>query len=530
MPQSKVDKSIYSHQVEGVLNALPCGVWCYQSDGTINYVNISLCQMLGKPAADLVGMGILSLVHPDERDALQAFYFMGEGGHGSVEVRMRGADGSWRWYRHRSGGYFTADVNRQRLIVGTVTDVHDDVTERKRADEVLLFGKQEAERANSLKAQFLANMSHEIRTPLGVMIGLTEVLRDADLGEAERRVYLETMANNGKHLLSMVDDILDLSKIDANRLAIDKVAVNPVCIANEIVREFEGKTGKRGLTLTYKPAHDTPTELMGDPVRMRQVLLNVVTNAVKFTREGSVTISSCLTRSPNGELGVDFQVTDTGIGIPESEYERIFDVFVQADGSITRRFGGAGLGLPLARKLAQAMGGDVVLQRSMLGRGSTFVVRFVDARKSNACRMKTLTDKADDAHLAPRGSLAGIRVLSVDDALDNQTLVVYFLTRHGARVETAENGLDGYQKAIESNYDLVLMDIQMPVMDGFTATERLRQDGYAGPILALTAHVSEENRTRCIAAGCSDFLAKPILAATLVEKIRQWVNPLQDVP
>jgi len=399
-----------------------------------------------------------------------------------------------------------------------------DITEKKRAERQMREAKEVAERANELKSSFLANMSHEIRTPLGAMLGFADLLRDPDLSAGERASYLDILTKNGEQLSVIINDILDLSKVEAGHLTLEFLPSSPEAIAKDVVALMTKKARDKALNLDFVKDPSTPEHVVSDPGRVRQVLLNLVTNAVKFTLAGSVQITSSGRVDSKGRQFVDFKVTDTGIGISPEQQERIFGSFVQADGSMTRRFGGTGLGLALSRLLARALGGDVTLESSVLSRGSTFSFTYPDSPERQATTPSTdLTAAALEA-AKRKTSLCGIKVLVVDDSTDNQMLISKFLTAAGAEVSTAVNGLEGSDKALAGDFNLVLMDIQMPVMDGYSAAQRLRERGYAKPIIALTAHALNEARKKALSVGCTDHLTKPINRTALIETVARYAN------
>ncbi len=398
------------------------------------------------------------------------------------------------------------------------------ITERKRAEIAMRAAKEEAERANALKSAFLANMSHEIRTPLGAMIGFAHLLREPGLSLEDRSNYIDILLRNGEQLSVIINDILDLSKVEADYLKFRFVPTNPEAIAADVVSLLRVSANEKGLSLEYVRDGSTPSEVISDPVRVRQVLLNLVNNALKFTDVGSVKIRSFGFENEHGRRVSAFEVTDTGIGISKDQCSRLFEMFVQADGSMTRRFGGTGLGLSLSRKLARSLGGDVVVTASTPKVGSTFLFTFEDRPEK-----RTQDDDDTESLMAPvkavseaERPLEAMKILVVDDSADNRQLVSRFLTKAGAVVATAENGIEGYKKAFEDHYDLVLMDIQMPIMDGYTATQHLRERGYRKPIIALTAHALNEVRRKALSVGCTDHLAKPINPKALIATVARY--------
>lgn len=434
-------------------------------------------------------------------------------------------------YRHvkKDGTVINVQVSTHDLILNgrkarmaAVVDVSEQVRVESQQRELLKnleLAKLEAERANQLKSAFLANMSHEIRTPLGAMLGFADLLRDPGLSRAEHANYLDILTRNGEQLAIIINDILDLSKVEAGHLKLDFTSVEPDTIAAEVISLLRVKSKEKNLALEYVRHESTPKTICSDPTRVRQVLLNLVANAIKFTRFGSVKIVSYGGQAASGRNTACFEVIDTGLGISQEQQGRIFEVFVQGDESMTRRFGGTGLGLALSRRLARALGGDVQVVRSAIDKGSTFLFQIEDqVEKADLSAASDKVESSQELEIR-EDSLKGLRVLVVDDSPDNQQLIWHFLTRHGATVDAADNGMLGFRKALARDYDIVLMDIQMPEMDGYTATQRLRSAGYNKPILALTAHGMTEVRKKCLYVGCTDHLTKPINSKELVSSI-----------
>ncbi|MGO9115072.1 MAG: ATP-binding protein [Thermoguttaceae bacterium] len=406
---------------------------------------------------------------------------------------------------------------------------HDEMEQRviERTAE-LSQAKEAAEAASISKSRFLANMSHEIRTPLNAIIGFTNLLRKngSQFNEADRDDYLETIHTSGQHLLSLINDILDLSKIEADRLEVEQVRCSPHAIISEIVSVLRVKALEKKLALDYRWQSGVPETICTDPARFRQLLMNLVSNAIKFTNAGEVQIRARLVLDQvNPQLVVE--VIDTGVGIAADKFEAIFDPFVQADTSVTRQFGGTGLGLTISRRIAQALGGGIGVS-SEVGKGSTFTVtiatgpldgvRILDAPLADG--MRSQHSQSPDA----LPSLAGVRVLVVEDGSTNRKLIRLVLQRSGAEVTMAENGRIGADLAIKDPFDLILMDMQMPVMDGYTATTLLRQHGLTTPIVALTAHAMKGDQDKCRATGCSGYVTKPIDTDLLVRTVAEMLG------
>ena len=414
------------------------------------------------------------------------------------------------------------------------------VAERDHAETLLRNAKREAESASKAKSEFLANMSHEIRSPMTAILGFTENLLDANLDAQEKKEAVEAVRRNGFHLLTVINDILDLSKIEAGKLDVELLPCSPSQILDEIAATVRSQARAKNLTLAVECSRSLPARILADPTRLRQVLINVAANAVKFTTTGEVrlTASPVSVVAADGESAsasaVQFEISDTGIGMTPAEMSRLFQPFTQADGSVTRRFGGTGLGLAISKRLVELMGGSISLE-SVPGKGTTIRVTMpVGEQSSAASPIGVSANRALPVSpiRSAASSLVSTRILLAEDGPDNQRLIVSILKRAGAEVSVAEDGhrsLELARIATERGmpYDVVLMDMHMPVMDGYTATRLLRENGYAGPVIALTAHAMSDARTECLAAGCSDFVTKPIdrdaLIATIIRHIRQTV-------
>ncbi|MDX2147132.1 MAG: ATP-binding protein [Planctomycetota bacterium] len=397
-----------------------------------------------------------------------------------------------------------------------------DISERKRVEAQLQEAKLSADAANHAKSQFLANMSHEIRTPLGAILGyadlLTEDPPDPDVDRAEVGAMMRVAGN---HLLTVINDILDISKIEAGAMSVDRVEMNleSVLASVDMLRQ---RASQKGVELITTLATPVPARAVGDPTRLRQVLLNIVGNAVKFTERGRIeVIVSCQQQAQSVALQVDIQ--DSGPGMTPDQVERLFKPFSQVDGSLTRRFGGTGLGLAISRRLTELMGGDVRLLESTPGKGSCFRVTVTlgasDSREQAQSKPETERSlsspptRAAEAVARPVGSR--LRVLLAEDGTDNQRLIGHHLRKLGFDTELAGNGRIALRLIAEAAarrvpYDLVITDVQMPELDGLQLAQEARRMGYAGPIIALTAHALAEDRIRCIEAGCDDYESKPI--------------------
>ncbi len=427
------------------------------------------------------------------------------GQRGDAHVEYPGTGGEQKkWYLCRVTKF--PGNNSMRVVVA-----HEDITARKHAEQSADHAKHAADTANQAKSAFLANMSHEIRTPMTAILGYADLLLDPSQAVEERARCVQVIRRNGEHLLSLLNDVLDISKIEANKYAVERVRCDLRHLLADVVALTRVKAIQKGLN--YKVVIDgpVPKEIQTDPLRLKQILVNLIGNAVKFTSNGGVYLRvSCHDRLISSTLHID--VMDTGIGMSPIQIDRLFRPFTQADESTTRKYGGTGLGLVISRRLAQLLGGDITVQ-SKPGDGTCFAV-WVDSGQLGGVRMLPSLDEADLSSPPPPSALLAQsfkgRVLLAEDGEDNQQLISLMLRNVGIEVTLATNGKAAVELASCANFDLILMDMQMPELDGYSATRKLRELKYTKPIVALTANAMADDRSRCIAAGCDDYVAKPI--------------------
>ncbi len=390
----------------------------------------------------------------------------------------------------------------------------------------LATAREAADAASRAKSDFLAMMSHEIRTPLNGVIGLANLLAETALDERQRD-YVESIRHCGDALLDLVSDVMDFSKIEAGRLELESIPFDPRELVRTTIDLFAVRAMAKGLTLDLYVDDDVPPRVRGDPARLRQILVNLLGNALKFTDRGGITLTLASDRS-GPRPGLRFAVADTGIGIPLEAQGRLFREFTQADTSTTRRYGGTGLGLAICKRLVTLMGGSIVLE-SARGAGSTFSFH-VPAQTETELPVSSGTRASDDADLDLRGLTT---VLLVEDNPVNQLIVVTMLENCGANVEVASNGLEAVEQIHRAPFDLVLMDCQMPEMDGFEATRAIRRiptEAGRVPIVALTANAVAGDVERCLEAGMDDYLAKPLRKPELLRALRRWLPVAQLDP
>ncbi len=407
------------------------------------------------------------------------------------------------------------------------------ITQRKRVETELICARVAAEAASRSKSEFLANMSHEIRTPLTAIMGYAELLREDGILERapqSRIEAIDTICNAGQHLMTVINDILDLSKIQADKMTVEHIETPVLQLVTEALGFMRPRALEKDLEISAVLTSPIPDRIYGDPTRLRQVLLNLIGNAVKFTQTGGVKIEVGV-KEQDGKQVLVIDVIDTGPGMTKEQAGRLFSAFNQADESVTRAHGGTGLGLVISQRLAGLMGGSVTLQRTAPGVGSCFrltlnLVAVEGAKVVHDLELVTSAERENPSDVVP--TLKG-RILLAEDGPDNQRLICFHLRRAGAEVVVAENGQAALEllasSAIDNNpFDLLLTDIQMPEMDGYTLTRTLRAQGSSLPIIALTAHAMSEDRAKCLDVGCNDYATKPIDRVHLLRACAKWLN------
>lgn len=496
---------------------------CFEH-GFMAECNASMAKMYGFDSpADLLGIPLHQILIPEDpknREMMTAFIQSG--------YRLQNAESVER-DRHGAICYFMNN------LVGVVHDgklegawgTQRDITEFRELENKLKAAAQEAGEANRNKSRFLANVSHEIRTPLGVILGFADLALDCKDLPKEARGYIQAIRRNGRQLGELLGEVLDMSKIEASQMEIEYIRFALGPFLKEITASMGVSAREKGLRLQIERHGPLPKYVKTDPTKLRQVLVNLLGNAIKFTEHGSVTLSvRMLSEAVAGvPVQLEFSVVDTGIGISDELKERLFQPFVQAEASTSRKYGGTGLGLSLSRELACVLGGSLSLSQSVSGRGSTFVFCVTCGEMESEIVMASMEIPCESEGAC---HLKGKRVLVVEDSEDNQVLISRFLSAAGVNVELACDGREGIEKALSQNFDLVVMDIQMPGIDGHEAARILRASGYTKPIIALTAHAFKEDREKAFASGFNEYLTKPInrsvLLRTLDHKVAQALH------
>ena len=421
-------------------------------------------------------------------------------------------------------------ANQQARLERTRDIVEQEVRERTRE---LKEAQVAALAASRSKSEFLANMSHEIRTPLTAILGFTETLSD-NLKLPENLEATDTIKRNGEHLLGVINDILDLSKVESGKMTIEALRENPVRTLTDVISLVKVKADGAGLALGFEFVGEIPETIQTDPTRLRQILMNLIGNAIKFTEVGGVRVIGRFVHDAHNPY-MQFDITDTGIGMTEEQVAKLFQPFMQADNSTTRKFGGTGLGLTISKRLAEKLGGDITVVDTRPGVGTRFRLTIgtgpLDGVNMMQNPMLALNEKdqAKTTTEEEKHNIQGVQILLAEDGPDNQRLISHVLKKAGADVSVKENGQLAMEAALAAwnagfPFDVILMDMQMPVMDGYQATRSLREQGYTGPIIAITAHAMEGDRQKCVNAGCDDYATKPVDRKKLVATIARQVQ------
>ena len=432
--------------------------------------------------------------------------------------------------RTKKGGLVPCEINHLPLKLqgaASLLSYIRDLRPQKKHEEALLAAKEQAEMAALAKSEFLANMSHELRTPLNAILGFSHLLKDGNLSE-EQADYLTRLEDSSASLLRIVDDVLDFSKIDAGKMEMEHVVFKLADVLQSVIGSNMHQADRKHLALNLSAAPDIEGELMGDPIRLKQVLNNLVSNAVKFTEKGEINIyASALERkkSRNGEKAVlKFAVKDTGIGLKAEEAEKLFIAFTQADSSTTRKYGGTGLGLAISKRLVEMFGGEIWCE-SQPAKGSTFYFTAeFDLAAPQPAKVEEVKVKAGISELMT--GIKGARILLVEDNEVNQMVAKKIMEKAGASVKIAANGVEAVEMVDQEDFDLVLMDIQMPEMDGLEAARQIRnkpKHTYL-PILAMTAHAMASDRELSLQAGMNDHITKPINVPELFSALTKWLS------
>ncbi|MBG6080922.1 PAS domain S-box-containing protein [Rubrivivax gelatinosus] len=506
--------------MRAIADALPGMVGYWDADLRCRFANVAYLKWFGRTPEQMLGMRMQDLLG-EELFRANERYIRGAlaGEQQRFQRTLRLADGSTgytlaSYIPDRVGGR----VRGFNVIVADITDVKRAELELERVNAQLVQRAAEAEAATRAKSAFLANMSHEIRTPMNAIIGLSHLLaRDAT--DEQQRSRLAKVDGAARHLLQVISDILDLSKIEADKMSLEREEFRLDEVLERSLSMVRTKAAEKGLELAVDTAA-LPQRLIGDPTRLAQVLINLLANAVRFTERGSVRLQGRVLRRDEHRLQARFEVRDTGPGIAPEQLPRLFAAFDQGDNSMTRRHGGTGLGLALTRRFAALMGGEAGVD-SRLGEGSTFWFSAEFELPPEGAPQPPALHPQPWAHAGLRGR----RVLLAEDNVINQEVVVDLLQAAGLQVDTADNGRQALEMALRTPYALILMDVQMPGLDGLAATRQIREHlGNAVPIVAMTANAFAEDRAVCLDAGMNDHLSKPVEPQRLFDTLRRWLE------
>jgi PAS domain S-box-containing protein len=508
-----------------VKEAKEYAIFMVDSNGIISTWNEGAERMKQFTRQDVLGKSYEILYRDEDR----------EDGRPQRNMKLALQDGrheeQW-WRRKKDGSLFWADAvmtpiySAEGLLIGFSKIVRD-LSLKKHTENQLRAAKESAEAASHLKTVFVANMSHEIRTPLGAILGFSEFLRDKNCSTENRLLAADGVDRNGKVLLRLIDDILDISKIEAGKLEVEASEIQPEALVSEVAALFEARTHDKGVALKLKISAGVPVTIKSDPIRLRQILSNIIGNAVKFTDKGEITIDIHSISLDQGKKGIEFVVTDSGMGMTSDERKALFNPFSQGDSTTTRRLGGTGLGLALSRRLAQNLGGDIDLLDSELLHGSSFRITIADMESDDVKNNENIPETVSGTNTAKKlysNNISGVKILLVDDSIDNQMLLELFLEQWGVKHDVANNGEEAVEMALRNDYALILMDIQMPILDGNQATRKLRNADYTRPIIAVTAHAMVEEKAKAFDSGCDDYLIKPIDGSRLLYLLQKYIR------
>ena len=491
-----------------ILDASPALIWWKNTANRILFVNRAAAEASGRTSAEIEGRSSAEIYPVDSEryfaDDLEVVASQREK-RGIIEP-FTTASGEQRWVRTDKVPHFNAD---DKKVDGIIVFSHD-ITDLKRTELKLAEALAEAERASRAKTDFMSVVSHEIRTPLGVILGFSELMMTSTLTDAAQRGYVEKVLRNAKRLQKLIDDILDVARIERGHFTTETTSFELRPLLADLESTFRPRAAAKGLTLEIKVGAEARDHLTSDPNRMRQILSNVIDNAIKFTREGGVTLTVA-----DRDGALTFVVRDTGPGIPAARTAELFQPFSQLDAG-DRRHGGLGLGLSLSRRLAEALGGSLTLLASEVGVGSAFALTF---DWTNFAESKAAPRVAEVPERQGHPIFAGKTMLLVEDHRDIQEMIRRFLEQTGVSLMIAGDGKEGIATALQHRPDLILMDLELPEINGMKATMTLRAQGFDAPIVAMSAHAMKGQHEACLAAGFTDFLAKPVMRDELFQRL-----------
>jgi PAS domain S-box-containing protein len=527
--QSKSSLKKSENRFRGFVESTSEWIWSINLEGQHTYSNNAVKNILDRSPEDFIGKSAFDFLHPDDIPLAQKTVeqaLLSKQGWNSLTLRWRHNDGSYRFLESTSVPIIDSDGE----FCGWY-GADRDITKYKEVEKNLTEAIKKAETANIAKSEFLANMSHEIRTPMNGVIGMTELLLSTDI-TSEQAEFAKTIKTSGDSLLSLINGILDFSKIEAGKFDLEIIDFDLKVTLDAAGDLIAIKAQEKGLEYINVIHPDVPSLLKGDPGRLRQILLNLAGNAVKFTDSGEIAVYVELEEETEKYVQVSFKVKDTGIGIPQDKIDRLFKSFSQVDSSTTRRYGGTGLGLTISKKIVKMMGGNIgVNSQENNGSEFWFTARFEKQKpipEPNLLPEKTVPENIITQHSLLEDERRGIRILLVEDNLVNQKVVLIILNKLGYKADVVSNGIEALDALKKADYNIVLMDCQMPVLDGYEATKEIRKPvsgvkNIKVPIIALTANAMTGDREKCLAAGMDDYLTKPFKSKEMSEMLNKWL-------
>ncbi len=529
MTENLQNTTVSKDYMDSIFRSMNDSLIVLDRDGAIMTVNKATLELLGYREEDIILQPLRKVIPEGTLPELEPEFLVKKKVVTNTETEYITNDGYKIPVSFSSAIMLDADNRVQGIVC-----VAQDITERKKSEKALHKAKEDAEIANMAKSQFLANMSHELRTPMNGVLGFSDLLKDTQLDEIQSD-YVETIASSGHILLSLISDVLDLSKIEAGEINLEAIDFDLEQVTENAMRIIRSKINEPDVQLVYEMAENMPERFIGDPTRIQQLMMNLLSNAAKFTHKGEIKLSLGSGPADGRNIqNVRISVKDTGVGIPEEKQKTIFDAFVQADSSTTREYGGTGLGLAIVSRLVEAMDGEIKLV-SEKGAGSEFIVILPlradiseeDSDVQIVCKGEGEIEK-NSLRNADDEILRGVKVLLAEDNAGNSRLVHIQLDKMKCDIDFAVNGQEAIEKAKAGEYNIILMDIQMPVMNGIEATEIIRRDiDNDIPIVAITADVMERDREKSISSGMNDYLMKPVSFDELKKTILKWAVPLK---
>ena len=509
-------------QSDTIINSVDSMIFVSDREGNVIFASPSIEKMLGYTPDEILGDKWWNVTYDNPqqankvKNAISNYVFLHTKDFTDISKRkIKTKDGTYKWIEWQ----LSKGVNNTYISIGT------DITNKINEQIELKNAKETAEKSLKVKDEFLANMSHEIRTPLNAVIGFTDLLLETTLN-IEQRAHLETMKNSGEILNSLISNVLDLSKLDSNKLEIENISFNLHKKIYEVVKLMKIRADEKNLSLELFINTDIPTQVIGDPTRLSQILLNLIGNAIKFTNEGSVTVRVLLAEDAEKSAKINFEITDTGIGIVSNKINTVFGAFNQAKSDTSRIYGGTGLGLTIVKKIVKLLKGTIDV-KSTFGKGSVFNLNLPFKKDT------TSISSADVEVVIPSDDQLGLKILLVEDNKTNQILAKTRLERWNCTVDIANNGIEGVKKVQDTRYDIILMDIQMPVMDGYEATKIIKNDLSKKtsliPIIAMTAYTSKSDIQRALDVGMNDYIFKPFKSKDLFALLVKYSSTKSNI-